>query len=64
MRQRGALLAPRLARRFSLDRMLRYLLAALSAGLLLRWLPVIAGLFVGTFLAGCAIAVGHVVIPP
>ncbi len=56
-------LAPMLARRFGTSRTLIGVLVALVAGLLIRWVPGMALLFVGTALAGAAIAVGNVLLP-
>jgi CP family cyanate transporter-like MFS transporter len=56
-------LAPMLARRFGTSRTLFGALIALVAGLLIRWLPGLALLFVGTAMAGAAIAVGNVLLP-
>lgn len=54
---------PRLARRFGTDRMLWVAMLALTAGIVLRSLPVTGLLWVGTVLLGAAIAVGNVLIP-
>jgi CP family cyanate transporter-like MFS transporter len=54
---------PRLARRFGIDRMLGAAMAALMAGIVLRSVPVVGLLWVGTVLLGAAIAVGNVLLP-
>jgi CP family cyanate transporter-like MFS transporter len=56
-------LAPLLARRLGTSRTLIGVLVALVAGLLLRLVPGMALLFLGTALAGAAIAVGNVLLP-
>jgi CP family cyanate transporter-like MFS transporter len=56
-------LAPMLARRLGTSRTLIGVLVALVAGLLIRLIPGTALLFVGTALAGAAIAVGNVLLP-
>lgn len=53
----------RLARRFGADRMLWVAMAVLVAGIILRSLPVIGALWVGTVLLGAAIAIGNVLAP-
>lgn len=59
----GALVAPRLARRFGSEMILVAVFAATTAGLLLRLGPGPVTLFAGTFIAGAAIAVANVLIP-
>ena len=61
----GALapLAPALARRFGTRPSIAGALALLLLGLLVRLLPGVAFLFVGTAIAGTAIAVGNVLLP-
>ncbi|MPZ88614.1 MAG: MFS transporter, partial [Nitriliruptorales bacterium] len=59
----GALVAPRLARRFSSEITLVAVFAATTVGLVLRLGPDAVTLFAGTFLAGAAIAVANVLIP-
>lgn len=56
-------LAPALARRVGIIRTLVGALATLVAGLLLRIVPGLGFLFLGTVLAGTAIAVGNVLLP-
>lgn len=59
----GALLAPRLARRFGSESVMAAMLALLTLGLLVRLGPTTSMLFVGTFIATSGIAVGNVLIP-
>ncbi|MGH3758092.1 CynX/NimT family MFS transporter [Actinophytocola sp.] len=54
---------PRLARRFGIDLMLWLAMAALATGIVLRSLPVVGLLWVGTVLLGAAIAVANVLLP-
>jgi MFS transporter, CP family, cyanate transporter len=54
---------PRFARRFGTDRMLWIALALLATGIVVRSLPVLPLLWVGTVLLGVAIAVGNVLMP-
>lgn len=56
-------LAPRLASRWGTERMLLTSLIGLVAGVLLRSLPAISLLFLGTALMGAAIAVSNVLLP-
>ena len=56
-------LAPRLAARFGAERVVLLCLLAIFAGVTLRLLPPIALLFAGTLIAGCAIAIGNVIVP-
>src|SRR5215204_1237087 len=53
--------APRVARRFGMERALLASLLILAAGILLRW--AVAALFLGTAILGAAIAVGNVLLP-
>jgi CP family cyanate transporter-like MFS transporter len=56
-------LAPRLARRWHLEIVLLGVLILLGTGILLRLVPVLPALFLGSLLAGAAIAVGNVLMP-
>jgi CP family cyanate transporter-like MFS transporter len=56
-------IAPRLARRFGMERTLLASLLVLVAGILLRSAGWMAALFVGTVVLGAAIAVGNVLLP-
>lgn len=56
-------LAPRLARRWGMEFTLLASLIVLTAGILLRSLPSVAALFVGTAMLGLAIAIGNVLLP-
>src|SRR5918994_6948093 len=55
--------APRVARRFGMERVLLASLVVLTAGILLRWAEAVAVLFLGTAILGAAIAVGNVLLP-
>src|ERR687893_1162516 len=55
--------APRLARRFDMERVLLASLLVLAVGILLRSAGVVAALFLGTAILGAAIAVGNVLLP-
>ena len=55
--------APRLARRFGLERVLLVSLLVLAAGILLRSAGAVAALFLGSAALGAAIAVGNVLMP-
>ena len=55
--------APLVARRFDMERVLLASLLVLSAGILLRWVEAVAALFLGTAILGAAIAVGNVLLP-
>ena len=55
--------APRLARRFGMERVLLASLLILAAGILLRWAEAVAALFLGTVVLGAAIAVANVLLP-
>ncbi|HET7478601.1 MAG TPA: MFS transporter [Rubrobacteraceae bacterium] len=55
--------APRLARRFGMERVLFAGLVVLAAGILLRSQGTVAALFLGTATLGAAIAVGNVLLP-
>ena len=56
-------IAPRLARRFGMERVLLASMLVLAAGILLRSEGAIAVLFLGTVILGAAIAVGNVLLP-
>lgn len=56
-------LAPRLARRWGIESMLLASMVGLTAGVLLRSVPALSLLFVGTALLGAAIAISNVLIP-
>jgi MFS transporter, CP family, cyanate transporter len=56
-------IAPRLAHRFGMERVLLTSLLALAAGILLRSVEAIAALFLGTAILGAAIAAGNVLLP-
>ena len=56
-------IAPRLARRFNMERVLLASLLVLAVGILLRSAGVVAALFLGTAILGAAIAVGNVLLP-
>ncbi|HEY4281020.1 MAG TPA: MFS transporter [Conexibacter sp.] len=55
--------APRLAARFGAEQVIFGCMLVIAAGVLLRWLPPVALLFAGSVLAGCAIAIGNVLMP-
>lgn len=55
--------APRLARHWGMEAMLLVSLAGLTAGILLRSLPSLSLLFLGTALLGAAIAISNVLLP-
>src|ERR671912_1029527 len=55
--------APRVARRFGMERVLLAGLLVLVAGILLRWAGSVAALFLGTVVLGAAIAVSNVLLP-
>jgi len=55
--------APRLARRFGLERVLLASLLVLAAGILLRSAGAVPALFLGSAALGAAIAVGNVLLP-
>jgi CP family cyanate transporter-like MFS transporter len=59
-----ATVAPRLARRFGIEPVLAGVMAALAAGALVRVLDGPPVLFAGTVIAGGAIAIGNVLLPP
>jgi CP family cyanate transporter-like MFS transporter len=59
-----ATVAPRLARRFGIEPVLVGVMAALAAGALGRVLGGPPALFAGTVVAGGAIAIGNVLLPP
>ncbi|MCE7012027.1 MFS transporter [Kibdelosporangium philippinense] len=54
---------PRLARRVGMERLTWYALLALAIGIVLRSVPVIGMLWLGTIMLGLAIAVGNVLLP-
>ena len=56
-------IAPRVARRFGMERVLLASLLVLAAGILVRWTGSVAALFLGTAILGAAIAVGNVLLP-
>ena len=56
-------IAPRVARRFGMERALLACLLVLAAGILLRWAGAVATLFLGTVVLGAAIAVANVLLP-
>ena len=56
-------IAPRVARRFGMERALLASLLVLVTGILLRWAGVGAALFLGTAILGAAIAVANVLLP-
>src|ERR671933_1917866 len=56
-------IAPRLARRFGMERVLLASMLVLAAGILLRSAGVVAALFLGTAILGAAIAIGNVLLP-
>ena len=56
-------LAPRLGRRWGMEMMLLVSLIGLTAGILLRSLPSLSLLFLGTALLGAAIAISNVLLP-
>jgi CP family cyanate transporter-like MFS transporter len=56
-------IAPWLARRFSIERVLLSSMVALAMGILLRSVGVMAALFLGTAILGAAIAAGNVLLP-
>ncbi len=56
-------LAPRLARRFGIERTVLGMMLLLSAGTLLRWAETSWALFAGAMLAGAAIGVVNVLLP-
>jgi MFS transporter, CP family, cyanate transporter len=56
-------IAPRLARRFGMERVLLASMLVLAAGVLLRSAEAAAALFLGTAVLGAAIAVGNVLMP-
>jgi MFS transporter, CP family, cyanate transporter len=56
-------IAPHVARRFGMERVLLASLLVLAAGILLRWAGAVAALFLGTVVLGAAIAVANVLLP-
>ncbi len=59
----AALASPRLIRRFSMGPALTLVLATVIAGAVIRLVPTVTALFLGTVLLGSAIAVGNVLVP-
>jgi CP family cyanate transporter-like MFS transporter len=55
--------APRLSRRFGMERVVFGALVLLGAGFAIRLAPAVWALFIGTMLAGVAIAIGNVLLP-
>jgi CP family cyanate transporter-like MFS transporter len=58
-----ALVAPKLSRKFGMEWTLIYCMIALTTGIVIRYLPNVTALFVGTALIGSAIAVCNVLVP-
>ncbi|MBM7646663.1 CP family cyanate transporter-like MFS transporter [Scopulibacillus daqui] len=58
-----SILAPKIARRLGIEVTLMAAFILLTAGIILRSLPSIAALFIGTGLLGMAIAAGNVLVP-
>jgi CP family cyanate transporter-like MFS transporter len=56
-------LAPKIARRLGMESTLMASLILLTAGIIVRSLPSVTTLFLGTFIIGLAIAVGNVLLP-
>lgn len=56
-------LAPKLAQRFGAERTLLFALALLALGTVLRGLGTVPLLFIASFMAGAAIAIGNVLLP-
>ena len=56
-------IAPRLARRFGMERVLLASMLVLAAGIVLRSAGAAAALFLGTAVLGAAIAIGNVLLP-
>jgi CP family cyanate transporter-like MFS transporter len=56
-------IAPSVARRFGMERVLLASLLVLAAGILSRWAGAVAALFLGTVVLGAAIAVANVLLP-
>ncbi|RSM59886.1 MFS transporter [Kibdelosporangium aridum] len=54
---------PRLARRIGMERLTWYALLALAIGIVLRSVPLVGMLWLGTVLLGLSIAVGNVLLP-
>jgi len=55
--------APKIARRFGMEHTLFGSLVVLTAGILVRSLPSVAAVFIGTAMLGLAIAIGNVLLP-
>ncbi|MGC5343466.1 CynX/NimT family MFS transporter [Streptomyces sp. DT24] len=58
-----AFVTPALSRRLGLHRLLGAAMIALAAGIALRLLPSLAGLFIGTVIVGASIAIANVIMP-
>ncbi|MEI7297647.1 MFS transporter [Paraburkholderia tropica] len=58
-----SLVAPAFGRRFGLERSLAIALVAILIGTLIRSCPLSGGLWIGTLLLSCGIAVGNVLLP-
>src|ERR687897_1884908 len=56
-------IAPHVARRFGMERVLLASLLVLAVGILLRWAGAVPALFLGTVVLGAAIAVANVLLP-
>ncbi|RTL69914.1 MAG: MFS transporter [Pseudonocardiaceae bacterium] len=56
-------IAPRMARRIGIERALLAVLVLLTAGCLVRMVPTVPGLYLGTVMIGTAIASGNVLLP-
>ncbi|MFB9740368.1 CynX/NimT family MFS transporter [Pseudonocardia sulfidoxydans] len=55
--------APRMARRVGIERALLAVLVLLTAGCLVRMVPTVSGLYLGTVMIGTAVASGNVLLP-
>jgi CP family cyanate transporter-like MFS transporter len=56
-------IAPKIARRLGMEHTLMASLVLLSIGIIVRSVPTVTSLFIGTFILGLAIAVGNVLLP-